>query len=190
MDGPGVSHPTAQPRVPEAPTVQLLRMPGLQLHLYPCHRPKPRPRLTCPSLPSVTLRLPWFSSASRTHYPLANEGKGRGNSEWSLAHYLTYTDRPDQSEKLRQPRLPQSNSAHPPPFCSLPPHRVLFQLVPFHLFHSAFQEILFGKEGVVGRIGADHRREFLREEPPIPQRPGATTSFWGTQRSHHTELRL
>lgn len=147
-------------------------------------------RLTCPSLPRVTLRLPWFSSASRTHYPLANEGKGRGNSEWSLAHYLTYTDRPDQSEELRQPRLPQSNSAHPPPFCSLPPHRVLFQLVPFHLFHSTFQEILFGKEGTVGRIGADHRREFLREEPPIPQRPGATTSFWGTQRSHHTELRL
>lgn len=142
-----MSFPAAQPRFPEAPATQLLRTPGLLLHLYPHHQPSPDASSPQPSLTRVTFS--WFSPASWIHHPLANEGKGRSSTERSLVHCLTCMYGLNQSKKPRQPPLSNSQSVpvYPPEF-------------PFSWFYSIYstqnsRNFSLGNWGMVSRTGVD-----------------------------------
>lgn len=100
--GPGISHPAVYLEFQKPPRPSSLEPQGSSCTSTHGVLPGLTP-VHWPSLPSETSRLPGVSSASRTHHPLANEGKGRGNS---LAHCLPCTDTSGSSEEPRRPQLP------------------------------------------------------------------------------------
>lgn len=143
------------------------------------------------NIPQHNSRTPLVRSSLQEHHPLAKEGKGRGNSEWSLAHCLTNIDR------LTNQKSQDSLNFHVPILFIL--HHSIPMGFPFRWFHSIYaiqnsRKLYLGKRGMVSRIRADYRREFLRGEFPhsagawgILQSPVSVVSRGDTAKSSGSE---